>query len=136
MTTSLKAVDVVAGILQREGMIFLAQRDENRDQAGLWELPGGKIEPGESQQIALCREWREEFGVDITPGKYFASHEFIVSGRRIHLHAWHITAYRGVLVPTCHSQCRWITPENALTLPLAPADVPLIIAFMKFTAHR
>ena len=56
---------VVAGVFVRGGRLLLARRPEGRDWAGLWEFPGGKVEPGETPEDALVREWREE--MDVTP---------------------------------------------------------------------
>lgn len=93
----IKKLDVVAAIIERDGKILLAQRPRHADQAGLWEFAGGKVEPGETQPQALIRELREELGIDATPGVYIASHQRDVSGRRIHLHAWHVPAFNGLI---------------------------------------
>lgn len=61
-------IDVVAAIIERNGKILLAQRDSHRDQAGLWEFPGGKVEAGESQPQALMRELGEELNIDAIIG--------------------------------------------------------------------
>lgn len=129
MTTA-KIIDVVAAIIERDGKILLAQRPMHADQAGLWEFAGGKVEPGEDQPQALTRELREELGIDAQPASFVASHQREVSGRLIHLHAWHVLAFDGE--PTCHyhSALRWCTPAEALQQPLAPADIPLLHAFM------
>lgn len=93
----IKKLDVVAAIIERDGKILLAQRPGHADQAGFWEFAGGKVEPGETQPQALVRELREELGIDATPGVYIASHQRDVSGRRIHLHAWHVPAFNGLI---------------------------------------
>lgn len=94
----IKKLDVVAAIIECDGKILLAQRPAHADQAGLWEFAGGKVEPGETQPQALIRELREELGIDATPGVYIASHQRDVSGRRIHLHAWHVPAFNGLIL--------------------------------------
>ena len=86
----MKMIEVVAAIIERDGKILLAQRPAQSDQAGLWEFAGGKVEPDESQRQALVRELREELGIEATVGEYVASHQREVSGRIIHLHAWHV----------------------------------------------
>ncbi|MFG6654409.1 pyrimidine (deoxy)nucleoside triphosphate diphosphatase [Scandinavium sp. M-37] len=132
----LKTIDVVAAIIEKDGLILLAQRPLQADQPGLWEFPGGKVEPGETQPEALRRELREELGIDALPAAYVASHQREVSGRLIHLHAWHVPEYHGELTAHEHSQLVWVTPEAAFSWDLAPADIPLLEAFMTLRAAR
>ncbi|QLS08352.1 pyrimidine (deoxy)nucleoside triphosphate diphosphatase [Citrobacter freundii] len=126
----MKTLDVVAAILERDGKILLAQRPAHADQPGMWEFAGGKVEPGESQPKALRRELHEELGIEAIVGQYVASHQREVSGRIIHLHAWHVPDYQGELHAHEHQQLVWCLPEEALTYPLAPADIPLLQAFI------
>lgn len=126
----LKTLDVVAAIIERDGNILLAQRPDHADQAGLWEFAGGKVEAGETQPQALTRELREELGIDAVPARYVASHQREVSGRLIHLHAWHVVNFSGEPVRHYHRALLWCLPAEALKLPLAPADIPLLEAFM------
>ncbi|RCX04574.1 MULTISPECIES: pyrimidine (deoxy)nucleoside triphosphate diphosphatase [Kosakonia] len=128
--TFLKSLDVVAAIIERDGNILLAQRPDHADQAGLWEFAGGKVEAGETQPQALTRELREELGIDAVPARYVASHQREVSGRLIHLHAWHVVNFSGEAVRHYHRALLWCLPAEALKLPLAPADIPLLEAFM------
>lgn len=123
-------IDVVAAIIERDGKILLAQRSERGDQAGLWEFPGGKVDAGETQSAALMRELEEELGINAAVGSYVASHRREISGRIINLHAWHVKSFSGEMVAHCHSGLVWCTPAEAFTYALAPADVPLLEAFM------
>lgn len=91
----MKMIEVVAAIIERDGKILLAQRPAHSDQAGLWEFAGGKVEPDESQRQALVRELREELGIEAAVSEYVASHQREVSGRIIHLHAWHVPDFHG-----------------------------------------
>lgn len=126
----MKTLDVVAAIIERDGKILLAQRPQHADQSGMWEFAGGKVEPGESQPEALVRELREELGIEAVVGRYIASHQREVSGRLIHLHAWHVPSYQGELRAYEHQDIVWCSPEEALRYPLAPADIPLLEAFI------
>lgn len=132
----MKTLDVVAAIIERDGKILLAQRPQHADQSGMWEFAGGKVEPGESQPQALVRELREELGIEAIVGNYIASHQREVSGRLIHLHAWHVPAYQGELYAHEHQDLVWCSPEEALRYPLAPADIPLLEAFILLHAAR
>lgn len=129
-TLMLKNLDVVAAIIEREGKILLARRPEEGDQPGLWEFPGGKVEAGETQPEALARELREELGITAKIGGYVASHRREVSGRMINLHAWHVATFQGELTAHCHSELTWCEPPEAFGYALAPADIPLLEAFM------
>lgn len=132
----LKIIDVVAAIIERDGKILLAQRPASADQPGLWEFPGGKVEPGESQPQALIRELREELAIDARPAAYVASQRKAVSGRMIHLHAWHVPAWEGEVTAMEHSALVWVFPQEALSYSLAPADIPLLAAFRALCAAR
>ena len=132
----LKIIDVVAAIIERDGKILLAQRPASADQPGLWEFPGGKVEPGESQPQALIRELREELAIDARPAAYVARQRKAVSGRMIHLHAWHVPAWEGEVTAMEHSALVWVSPQEALSYGLAPADMPLLAAFRALCAAR
>ncbi len=127
---SLKVIEVVAAIITRDGQILLAQRPADKDQPGLWEFAGGKVEAGETQPQALTRELREELGIDARPDRYIASSEREVAGRIIRLHAWRVRDFDGIPVNREHSALVWCTPQEAFSYPLAPADIPLLEAFM------
>ncbi|AGQ31465.1 pyrimidine (deoxy)nucleoside triphosphate diphosphatase [Serratia liquefaciens] len=126
----MKIIDVVAAIIEKNGKILLAQRDADSDQAGLWEFPGGKVEAGESQPQALARELDEELGIVASVGNYVASNTWQQTERVIRLHAWRVEAFSGELQSRCHADFVWITPEQAFDYPLAPADVPLLTAYI------
>ena len=126
----MKTIDVVAAIIEQHGKILLARRPESGDQAGLWEFPGGKVDNGESQPRALARELKEELMIEALVGDYIASHKREVSGRIIHLHAWHVREFSGELTALCHSELAWCLPAEAFGYDLAPADIPLLEAFM------
>ena len=126
----LKMIEVVAAIIEQDGKILLAQRPSHADQPGLWEFAGGKVEAGESQPQALIRELQEELGITAQVERYIASHQREVSGRLIHLHAWWVARFSGLPGAHYHRQLRWCTPQEALTFDLAPADIPLLNAFI------
>lgn len=126
----MKTIDVVAAILEREGLILLAQRPDSGDQPGLWEFPGGKVEPGESEPEALRRELQEELNIDVEPQRYLASHEQAIGERIIRLHAWYVPAFTGELRALHHTALVWCSPQAAFNYSLAPVDVPLLATFI------
>ncbi|CNK70516.1 pyrimidine (deoxy)nucleoside triphosphate diphosphatase [Yersinia aleksiciae] len=123
-------IDVVAAIIERNGKVLLAQRNSSSDQAGLWEFPGGKVEAGETQPQALVRELAEELNIAATVAGYIATNQWDSGKKIIRLHAWHIENFSGEPLLHCHSAIVWLLPEEAYHYPLAPADIPLLDAFI------
>ncbi|MDA5497000.1 pyrimidine (deoxy)nucleoside triphosphate diphosphatase [Yersinia aleksiciae] len=123
-------IDVVAAIIERNGEVLLAQRNSSSDQAGLWEFPGGKVEAGETQPQALVRELAEELNIAATVAGYIATNQWDSGKKIIRLHAWHIENFSGEPLLHCHSAIVWLLPEEAYHYPLAPADIPLLDAFI------
>ncbi|CAI0774710.1 pyrimidine (deoxy)nucleoside triphosphate diphosphatase [Serratia entomophila] len=126
----MKIIDVVAAIIEKDGKILLAQRGAGGDQAGRWEFPGGKVEAGESQPQALARELDEELGIQASVGSYVASSPWQQAERTIRLHAWRVGAFSGELQLRCHAEFVWVTPQQAQHYDLAPADIPLLDAYI------
>lgn len=127
---TLKTVDVVAALIERDGKLLLARRDTSSDQAGLWEFPGGKVEAGESQQAALVRELQEEMGIHVRVEEFVATSELPQPARLIRLHGWRVRGFTGTIALQCHSEMRWVLPADVLSFDLAPADIPLIEAYL------
>ncbi|WP_390889633.1 pyrimidine (deoxy)nucleoside triphosphate diphosphatase [Rahnella variigena] len=123
-------IDVVAALIECEGKLLLARRDASSDQAGLWEFPGGKVEAGESQPSALVRELQEELGIKATVEEFIATSELQQPARLIRLHGWRVSGFTGTITLQCHSGICWVAPDDVLSFDLAPADIPLIEAYL------
>jgi len=126
----MKMIDVVAALIEYEGKLLLARRDASSDQAGLWEFPGGKVEAGESQPSALVRELQEELGIKATVEEFIATSELQQPARLIRLHGWRVSGFTGTIPLRCHSEIHWVAPDDVLSFDLAPADIPLIEAYL------
>jgi 8-oxo-dGTP diphosphatase len=117
---------VVAAVIEdADGRFLLAQRPKGKSNAGLWEFPGGKLEPGELPQLALQRELREELDIDVVAASRFMRVSSAGNSRPFVLEAWRVSSCLGVPKPVEHSALAWCTPEQALHLALCPADVPI-----------
>ncbi|MBX7432531.1 (deoxy)nucleoside triphosphate pyrophosphohydrolase [Mycobacterium sp. Y57] len=111
---------VVAGALVSGARLLVAQRDRPPELAGLWELPGGKAAPGESDAAALTRELREELGIDVAVGRRLG-HD-VALGAAMMLRAYLVTQVGGALQPHDHRALRWVGADELADLPWVPAD--------------
>ena len=115
-------------LIDREGRVLLAQRPEGKSLAGLWEFPGGKVEPFETPEAALIRELKEEIGIDTWSSCLapltFASHSY----PDFHLLMPLFACRRWDGIPTPHEgqTLAWVRPAALRDYPMPPADLPLI----------
>lgn len=119
---------VAVALLDADGRILLAQRPEGKTLAGLWEFPGGKLEPGETPEAALIRELHEELGIDIRASCLapltFASHSY----EKFHLlmPLYVCRQWRGKITGKEGQKLAWVRAERLRDYPMPPADEPLI----------
>ena len=111
---------VVAGALIADRALLVAQRRRPPDLAGLWELPGGKVAPGETEVTALARELREELGVEVVVGERIGV-DVAISDAMV-LRAYLVNQTGGVLTALDHRALRWVDATELLDLPWVPAD--------------
>ncbi|RMF73719.1 MAG: (deoxy)nucleoside triphosphate pyrophosphohydrolase [Alphaproteobacteria bacterium] len=117
-----------AALVDRDRHVLLSRRPEGKTMAGLWEFPGGKMEPGEIPEAALRRELFEELGIDVCVSCMlpftFASHSYA----RFHLvmPLFVIRRWDGVPRPREGQELRWVPIARLGEYPLPPADEPLV----------
>ena len=119
---------VAAALIDVDGRVLLAQRPEGKAMAGLWEFPGGKIEPGETPEAALIRELDEELGINTVSSCLapvaFASHGYDDFHLLLMLYA--CRRWQGVVTPRENNYVIWVRPNRLRQYPMPPADEPLI----------
>lgn len=116
---------VVAAVIERGGRVLVSQRGHAVGQSGRWEFPGGKREPGESDQQALTRELREELGIDLVVGSRLWTARAGPLELRFFRCPW-----AGGQRPRPHGsvQFRWVRREDLPGLEFPPADAGLVRA--------
>ena len=115
-------------LIDPDGRVLLAQRPEGKSMAGLWEFPGGKVEPGETPEAALIRELHEELGIDTWASCLapltFASHGYETFHLLMPLFA--CRRWQGIVQAREGQRLAWVKPAALKDYPMPPADVPLI----------
>ena len=125
-------LEVVAAVLRRDGRLLAACRPPGKARAGCWELPGGKVEPGESHAQALRRELREELALEVEVGAHFLSVEHDYADLLLRLHAYHCRiADDGEPLAREHVELRWLAAEELLAVPWSGADRRLLEALAR-----
>ena len=130
--SSPRPVEVVAAaITDARGRVLLARRTVGRDLAGLWEFPGGKVEPGETAEQALVRELREELGIQVQPGSHVITVPQAYPAKRLRLDVRRVSAWKGV--PKGHEgqALAWVPPHKLADYAMPPADVPVVAALTR-----
>ena len=129
-TTAGKRLLLVAAcaLVDADGRVLLAQRPEGKQLAGLWEFPGGKVEPGETPEQCIIRELHEEIGVDtdipcLAP-LTFASHSY--DDFHLLMPLFICRRFRGIAQPREGQALKWVRPKQMRDYPMPPADAPLI----------
>lgn len=117
-------------LIDIDGRVLLTRRPEGKSMAGLWEFPGGKVEPGETPEAALIRELHEELGIDTWASCLapltFASHSY--DSFHLLMPVFACRKWEGVPKGREGQALRWARVNELRTLPMPPADIPLIAA--------
>lgn len=116
---------VAGAIILRDGCVLVARRAQGQKMAGLWEFPGGKLEPGESAASCIERELAEELGIFGQAQEVITSNLHRYPGGAIELIAVRVTTEMKAWNLTVHDEVRWADQVELLSLDLAPADIPI-----------
>lgn len=120
---------VVAAAMRRNGRWLMQQRPPEKMHGGLWEFPGGKVDPGEAPVDALVRELREELAIGVDPADCvplgFAT-DTGADGRALVMLLYRVARWQGDPEPLAATHLTWDTPAALARLPMPPVDVPLV----------
>jgi 8-oxo-dGTP diphosphatase len=121
----MKRIEVVAAVLHSDGEYFATQRGYGEFE-GMWEFPGGKIEPGESREAALKREIQEELGIDISIGELLCTTEYDYPSFHLTMHCYLCSVEAGEIELREHKSAQWLSGKALDTLEWLPADKEVI----------
>jgi 8-oxo-dGTP diphosphatase len=115
-------------LIDPDGRVLLAERPAGKSMAGLWEFPGGKIEPGERPEETLIRELEEELGIGVQEACLapltFASHRY--DDFHLLMPLYVCRRWDGTVTPQEGQRLQWVRPNRLREFPMPPADEPLI----------
>ena len=126
----MKRIHVVAAILRDPlGRVLLAQRTD-AEHAGLWEFPGGKVEPGEAPEAALVRELREELGIDAVVGNAIIRVHMQQPEKHLLLDVREVS-FVGAPQGMEGQALAWVAPDTLRDYPMPPADLPVVDTLLR-----
>ena len=119
---------VAAAMVDGDGRVLLQRRPQGKPMAGLWEFPGGKIESGETPEMALVRELHEELGISthescLAPAGFASA---ALGDRHLLLLLFACRKWQGTPEPRHADALQWVRPAQMFALDMPPADLPLI----------
>ena len=119
-------VQVSAALIWKGNRFLICRRPENKARALLWEFPGGKVEPGESEAEAVIRECREELDIQIEPGPLFMALTHEYPDLTVRLTLYHARIVEGTPRLLEHTGFCWITPREIPDFSFCPADAQIL----------
>lgn len=120
-------INVVAAVIKDDSRkILITQRNLKKSQGGLWEFPGGKIEPNETKEQAIIREIKEELTIDINVKNYIDEKIFTYPEKDINLIALECSIINGNIELLEHEDYRWVSSSELENFEFAPADMFIV----------
>jgi 8-oxo-dGTP diphosphatase len=121
-----RSIDVVGAVIVRDGLVYCVQRGLTASLPGMWEFPGGKIEPGEDEVTALTREIHEELLCRVSVGQKVTTTSHDYDFGTVRLTTYYCALAAGEPSLTEHVAELWLRPDQLTDLVWAPADVPAV----------
>ncbi|GAB6141399.1 Nudix family hydrolase [Methylosoma difficile] len=122
-------LQVAVGVIRNaQGRILISQRAESLPLGGLWEFPGGKFEPGETAEQALCRELEEELGIVMLAVQPLITVKHHYPDVSVQLHVFWVHAFAGEVASTLGQTCLWVLPEELAQYPFPAANQAIVTA--------
>lgn len=121
----MKTIEVVAAVIRDGGRILATERGYG-DFKGGWEFPGGKMEPGETPEVAVVREIEEELRVTVRPTAFIETVEYDYPTFHLTMHCFMCEVVSGEITLTEHLAMKWLTKETLETVDWLPADVSVV----------
>lgn len=124
-------------LIDADMRVLLAERPPGKDMEGLWEFPGGKVEPGEKPEQTLIRELDEELGIAVEEPCLapltFASHSYAAFHLLMPLYV--CRRWSGFVTAREGQRLKWVRPRDLRSYPMPPADEPLVPALIDLVGH-
>lgn len=117
---------VAAVLLKHKNKLFIARRNKNKEVGEMWEFPGGKLEEGETPEVCLTREIKEEFQIDIEVNNFYDESIYDYEFGTIKLLVYWASWISGNIKPTEHEKFQWVTIQELHNYNFAPADIPIV----------
>lgn len=119
---------VAAALIDSDGRVLLAQRPEGKNLAGLWEFPGGKVDEGETPEVALIRELHEEIGINtwescLAPLTFVS---FAYPSFHLLMPLFVCRRWQGIPISREQNALKWVRPRDLSDYPMPPADRPIV----------
>ena len=131
----MKRIEVVAAAIYQDGKVLEAQRGYGEFKGG-WEFPGGKIEPGETQEQAIVREIQEEMAATIEVVEKLGTVEYDYPTFHLTMHCFWTTVKDGKLQLLEHEGAKWVDKETIHTVDWLPADVEIVEQVTRKLGHN
>jgi len=113
---------VTAAVIEENGKVLIGRRKPGRHMGGKWELPGGKIEPGETPQESLARELLEELAIKVRVGEFLCNAFYDGDGVSLELLVYRVERLEGEPALIEHQELCWVRPEELSVFDLADSD--------------
>jgi 8-oxo-dGTP diphosphatase len=125
----------VAVIINSDGHILIAKRPEHVHQGGLWEFPGGKVEAGESLELALKRELQEELGIELQACEPLLEIHHDYPDKQVFLEVCSVTAFSGEAYGREQQPIRWVSAASLSEYDFPVANQPIIEAILSMSSR-